>query len=220
MARLSRCARISIFSLPRVGTAAVGSVLVQTIISAQGRVAFTAAIRDSGYDKTGKLILTTTGVYAVRSDGSTVRARDVMRPDKSGLVRQRKILDLARAEEVGVDELTQSVTTMPLRPDNMEFYARPAGKCASQDPSARGNILGFDVVREIQELGNQTARTFRKELWRASALDCFPLKETLVVGPANGAWHSTTVHEVFEVTMGEPSGSLFEKPPGYVERSP
>jgi hypothetical protein len=95
-------------------TAALSFRLVQTIALAQDKTALTVTVQESIYDKTGSVRRTETFVLAKRSDGSTVKARSVPMPGTRGPAGQRQVLDLSSAEEVFVDGLTESITTIPL----------------------------------------------------------------------------------------------------------
>ncbi|MBL8292296.1 MAG: hypothetical protein JNN08_10700 [Bryobacterales bacterium] len=191
-------------------------------MSAPARVAYTATFQEWLYDRSGKLLLTQTGLHAQRVDGSAVRARNVERPDKTGFVTQRAILDLARAEEIALDPLTESITTTPLRRDNVEFYRTlaTATDCTDDHSVVRNTMLGYDVVRDVQTIGRQTARIMRREIWRAPDLGCLPLKETLTIGRTEADASAATIREVLKIEEGEPDAALFELPAGYIERSP
>lgn len=82
------------------------SLLLIPVLPAQAPAVFTATLEEWAYDRSGKLRLTHTGLHAVRGDGSTVRARNVKRPDNNGHVTQRNIIDLTHAEEISIDALT------------------------------------------------------------------------------------------------------------------
>src|SRR5687768_11876505 len=83
-------------------------------LSAQDIRAFTATRHDRVYDRAGVVRLEETTVHAVRGDLSTVRARTLAKPLNRGLAEQRTIFDLSLAEEVSVDGLTESISSVPL----------------------------------------------------------------------------------------------------------
>ena len=200
--------------------AGVGSFPIgHNVLLAQDRAAFTVTIQESALDRSGKTVRAQTVVFAVRGDGSTVRARTLKKPGNRGAATQRLITDLARAEEVSIDDLTDSINTVPLLSQAVEFHRRPA-ECTSENPPVRASLLGYEVVRDVKNIGSSQGRIFRKEEWRAPALDCFPLKDTLFLGRTEADLYIAKVDEVLQVTLGEPSASLFERPAGYFERSP
>jgi hypothetical protein len=92
--------------------AAVSFTLVQKIVLAQDKTALTATVRESLYDQAGSVRRTRTFILAKRRDGSTVRARSWTKPGDRGVTEQRLILDLSGAEEVFIDGLTESFTTI------------------------------------------------------------------------------------------------------------
>jgi hypothetical protein len=94
-------------------------------------------------------------------------------------------------------------------------------KCTSTDESTnRDTILGYEVVRVVQHVGDPD-NMVRTERWLAPALDCFPLKTVYSHGKSEpNSYAVVNVREALQVTVGEPAPSLFEKPPGYEERSP
>lgn len=60
----------------------------------------------------------------------------------------------------------------------------------------------------------------RTEEWLAPALNCYALKRTVFRGSTEADLYLSNLDEAFQVTVGEPVSSLFEKPSAYVERSP
>lgn len=192
--------------------------LVKKVVLAQGRTPFTVALEEKLYDGSGKLTLSVSGVHAIRRDGSTARTRVVSRPANAGWVTQRVIVDLMRAEEVAVDEITQSLTTTPLRRDVIEMYQRSPA-CLDNTSEVR-TLLGYRVVQHVETIGKREGRIMRKESWKAPALDCFPLKEMLWIGTTEENLRIATLKEASQVMQAEPLASLFERPQGYRERSP
>lgn len=222
MIRVVARSRLAMLTLLMITTACLSFLAIDRIMSAPIRVAYTVTFQEWLYDRSGKLVLTQTGQHAQRADGSTVRARNIPRPDRTGFVIQRAIFDLVRAEEIAIDPLTESITTTPLRRDNVEFYRKRAAatKCTAEDPVVRNTMLGYEVVRDVQNIGSHTGPIMRKEVWRSPALGCLPLKETLSLGRTEADVSAATIREVLKVEEGEPAAALFELPDGYVERSP
>lgn len=212
--------RLSILFLLTVGTAAISFFSVKKVVSAQGRVALTATRRQSVYDRTGTAHLVETAVYAIRGDGSTVRAWSVAKPGNggTGTAMERRIIDLSSAEEVSIDGLTDSTTTAPIPKQALNFYRTPP-KCTTDIAPMRGNMLGYEVVRNVEDRQTST-RLIRTEEWRAPALDCLVLKETIFFGRTQADLYTSNINEVLEVKIGEPSPALFERPTEYTERAP
>jgi hypothetical protein len=219
MSQSSYIRRRGIFILATLFVMSAGYLFEQRVVLGQGRAAFTAITRQTSYHRAGDVALTETGLFAIRSDGSFVTVRNVGRPDGRGVGMQRLIFDLAHAEEVGIDELTQSTTTIPLLKSAIELYqGRPM---CTDDPSPQhATILGYDVVRHLRLIGKQAARITRKEEWRAPALDCLALRETLVIGRTEADTYTASVKEVLQVATGEPASWLFDRPNGFLERKP
>src|SRR5690242_20145174 len=103
-----------------IGVAAISFLLTRRVLLAQDRVAFTAKRRETAYRPSGEVGSAFNVVFGVRSDGSTVRVQALVEPEpvrdtswRPG-VSQRLIRDLRIAEQVSVDGLTESITTVPL----------------------------------------------------------------------------------------------------------
>lgn len=209
-----------IFSVLTAGAAGVSFLAVQRTTSAQGRVAFTASALHSVYKRSGEVVLTDELVLATRSDGSTARVRRVAAPGNRGVAAQKTIVDLAHAEKVYTDGLTDSRTSYPVPKVGVEQLSRKPFTCASDASAARDRMLGYEVVRVVQDLQSGGDMLVRREEWRAAALDCFPLKSTTFRGRTEADMYTSSITEVSQVTVGEPAPSLFETPAAYVERSP
>lgn len=189
----------------------------ETGVAADGP--FTATIREQAYNRSGGVVLSQVVVIAVRSDGSRVRLRTLNKPDAGGSASQRWIVDLTRAEEVWVDDLTESTTTVPLRGSEIEFrFGRSA--CAGGIAPGTEMILGYQVVRRVHDIIRSPHRVLRQERWLAPGLGCLPLKEVLLIGKTDADVYVSKINEVVSVVPGEPAPALFHKPEGYTERSP
>jgi hypothetical protein len=212
--------RIVVLSVLTAATALVSFFGVKTAALAQGHAAFTAMSYDTVLDRSGNEVRKEQRLVAVRRDGSRVNVRYLRAPDERGLAAQKHILDLPRAEEVSSDELTESVTTLPLRKTAVEYYQR-LPECTIQDAAERSTMLGYEVVRVVRQPGTPGDNMIvRWDDWVAPALNCFPLKRTVLRGRAEADLYISNVSEVYQVKVGEPEASLFERPAGYVERSP
>jgi hypothetical protein len=184
-----------VLALLTCGAAVVGFFSVQRSLRAQGRTPFTAITRHTARDRSGKVSLTDTGLFAMRNDGSTVRVQNIATPDNAGVVTQRLILDLARVEEVAIDDLTESKTTTPLLRATVQLY-QGQPMCTNNLNPVHATLLGYDVIRNVKYIGDQTKRIMRREEWRAPALDCLALMQTLILGSTEANSYSATVKEV------------------------
>ncbi|HEX6879046.1 MAG TPA: hypothetical protein VF135_01675 [Terriglobales bacterium] len=204
-------------------TAAVASIsfmVVQKSVFAQGQVALTATIRETVFQlPTTQPRLVHTLIIARRQDGSTVRVRNVSKPDNSGVAEQRYVIDLDRREQISIDGLTGSLTTIPLSYAVAEARKKRRMCNATGDSLVRDTILGYDVVRSVQNHG-ATGAFVRYEEWLAPALDCFSLKTAIFHGTSDSDMHIANLREAMQVTVGEPASDLFALPSAYVERSP
>ncbi len=213
--------RFCVFSILTAAVAAVSFLTVQRTMSGQGRVAFTAPAVYSVYNRSGEVLLRDELVLAIRGDGSTARVRShVTIPGNRGAVTKNKIMDFSRAEEVYTDGLTDSITTYPILKKSVESLRRKPSTCTSEDPAVRGTMLGYDVVRVVEDIQASGNMVVRRDEWRAPALDCFSLKSATFRGPTAADVYLSSTTELSSVTVGEPPSQLFERPAGYVERSP
>lgn len=159
-------------------------------------------------------------VLAKRRDGSIARMRSVPKPGKRGVAEQRLVLNLASAGEFFVGGLTQSVTTMPLSSDLVRHCKKRPECSGSVGATDEGTILGYDTFRVVEYTGGPENR-LRTERWLAPALGRFELKTVYSHGNSEpDSFFIVNVREAVQVTIGEPAADLFEKPAGYVERSP
>ena len=58
------------------------------------------------------------------------------------------------------------------------------------------------------------------DLTRAEQVSIDALKQVLYLGLAEADVYTAKVDEAIQITAGEPSAVLFERPAGYIERSP
>jgi hypothetical protein len=157
--------------------------------------------------------------YGVRSDGSTVEVRRSAAPDGTP-VEQRIIEDLSGLRRISVDGLTESVTTYSISARAAASKAAKPESCTSAAPAAHSTLLGYDVVRDAQELpAPAPGAKHRVESWRAPALNCLALDERLF-RTDNGHEILVTVRQVTSINQQEPDPQLFTPPKGFIERSP
>jgi hypothetical protein len=209
--------RVVVLTLLTIATF-VGGFISRTAILAQGRIALTATQTESVYNRAGQLKteLSSINVIGVRSDASSVLAKSMPKPGNRGVAEIRHIYDLSRGEEVIVDGLTDSFSTLPILRKGVELYKK-AASCATDDPRVRSSMLGYDVVHVVEERA-RTGRTIRVEKWLAPALNCMPLKQIFYIGHTAADLYAANVKEVTQVSIGDPPSTLFEKPAGYTER--
>lgn len=112
--------------------------------------------------------------YAVRSDGSRVRAvrREVV---KGAVFEIKEIQDTRQRARIIVDEATQSKTSYKLAEQEM-----PSADCPVPANAESDTILGFRVFKVAKEMTAPPDFTGTRESWVAPDLDCFPLKEVSV----------------------------------------
>ena len=156
---------------------------------------------------------------AVRSDGSTVQARHQTRPTDGKPLYGLAIFDVPSKRLIGVDPLTESLTTRPLTKGALDhFTAKATTNCAGKPD---GKLLGFAVVLQEKHEVVKIDEPFTKDTrtWTSPDLDCFSLREEKHIVQADGK-ETFNVRSVTRVVMGEPPAWLFEVPTTYVERSP
>jgi hypothetical protein len=203
--------------LAAVGTA-VGVEIAQQKVLAQSAAAFTATMREALYDQAGNVGRTQMFMVATRSDGSTVRQRTWRKPGNRGITEQRTIRDLTSREEIVVDGLTESITTIPLSKGLVAHYKRQG--CADNDTASGEVILGYETVKVTKESGDGNGMV-RIERSLAPALGCFALRTAYShAEPGSASYRVVNVREAIDVRTGEPDPAWFTKPSGYVERSP
>jgi hypothetical protein len=105
----------------------------------------------------------------------------------------------------------------------MTFYLSPkhlqdalsVDKCPENlhELCEHSQLLDYDVVRYKSEWDSKDPDL--DDEWIAPELACFAMKDIFTAG--DGPWNRKTVVSLKE---GEPSSSLFEIPPDFVERSP
>jgi hypothetical protein len=151
--------------------------------------------------------------FARRGDGSWSYA--VSRSSADGVGgRMLEYVDMQRLISARSEPMTQSIMTFhlsaaELRTDWAAGFAA-CGELKIEEGSQRSTILGFDVVRVVND------DEFGKEVkWVAPALDCYPL-DSAFTGPHG----ERTTEAVTNVQQAEPSTGLFVPPAGYVERAP
>ncbi|MGH9407658.1 MAG: hypothetical protein ACRD3D_17700 [Terriglobia bacterium] len=181
---------------------------------------FTATIATALYhgDSSRPLITRYTTV-ALRGDGSEVTVRHVQAPDGNPYD-ERVILDLASAQRVTVDPMTQSRTTYPLTSKDLAHYKSAEANCAASPGAATSTILGYAAVKSARRGPAARGKVFSTEDWRAPALGCLSLSRVTVwTNSATGAVTDRQVRKVLTIIEGDPT-ALFTVPSGYGERSP
>jgi len=154
-------------------------------------------------------------LFARRGDGASVRSVRMQIMANGGWADQRIIEDFAGYRRTSIDPATESLTTYHYSSRLAARLSTPNSKCSDDPRAAHVQILGYDTVLATQTLPTPGAGIEVKE-WRAPQLNCFALREEAAI-PDN---ELTITREALLVSQGPPPASLFEIPPGYVERSP
>ncbi len=179
---------------------------------------YTIVMNEVTFNRDGKPILSESVTYARRSDGSEVKMRSILKPDKSGYAIQRKIFNLVTGEETLVDGVTNSTTTMPMPAKALET-ARLSRVCTNDLNPERDQISGIDVVKVVTNIKHST--TMKIEQWQAPTLNCFSLSETAyTTDPGGDSFRKMKTSQASKVDLGEPNPSMFEIPTSYQERRP
>lgn len=181
---------------------------------------FTVYERYSYRDATGRETTFEQRTYAVRSDGSDVRAVDryIIRRDQWS--RFRFINDIAAMKMVSVDLFTESTTTYPMDARGAQLQREKVGTACAGGAGERDRILGYEVFREMSTTKGPKGETAELEMWKAPKLNCYPLRVTTRLKTAKGELEAENVQEVIAVVPGEPDPMLFFVPPHYRERTP
>lgn len=152
-------ARLSVIAVFGIG----GYVGVRKVIALEAPKAFTVIRNEVTFSKSGNPLITETVRYANRTDGSQAKVRSVMKPDGSGAVMQRMIRNLATGEEILVDGLTESTTSMRMTTKAIET-AKMSRPCSTQLIPEKKVLLGFEVVKVVMEHKGESG--IRLESWQ------------------------------------------------------
>lgn len=189
------------------------------VMSQEARAtAFTATVKVTGLRHDGTVAYTKYYLHGARSDGSWV---DLERKrDPNGHWSEGKILfNLPEKRRITVDGLTDSLTTYPLSEGDISVSRLIASSCVAGPAKEHGNILGYDVVKVVNDAPVGAGEMLHHESWQAPALGCYELSRKSTLGPVSGSPASVVV-EVLAVAEGEPPSSWFSLPPSFVERTP
>lgn len=180
--------------------------------------AFVATVNVKGLRADGTVAYTKYYQHGVRSDGSQVDLERKHAPD--GHWSQGKILwNLAERRRVTVDGMTNSLTTYPLSEGEVSMLRASASSCAASPAAEHGNILGYEVVKVVDDRPVDGGHESHHESWLAPSLGCYELSRKSTLGPVSEPSASVVV-EVVAVAEGEPPLSWFSLPANFVERSP
>jgi hypothetical protein len=162
-------------------------------------------------------LYTRTEIVAVKADGSISRALRNGPTEEHKAWYGLKIADVTRGQYVVVDQFTESVTTYLTGAMVDQARVKPEVACPGEpsDP-----ILGF--ATSVEEAVKQFPRSeMIRKTWRASKLNCLPLREEVRTEWADGSGRkSLKTVSATAVTLGNPESWLFNVPANYKERSP
>jgi len=183
-------------------------------------VPFTVYERYSYRDATGRETAFEQRTYAVRSDGSDVRAVDryIIRRDEWS--RFRFINDTAAKKTISVHLFTESTTTYPMNARAVELHLKKVGTACASGTGERDRILGYEVFRELTTTTGPKGEGAEMEVWKAPKLNCYPLRVRARLKTAKGEVEAENVQEPLAVVPGEPDPMLFFVPSHYQERAP
>jgi hypothetical protein len=181
-------------------------------------VAFTATVVEQRLIA-GKEYEQENQLHAFRSDGSYVRILQRQTPNKE-MVNVSWIVDANTGKSISIHPETETTMTSYLPKEQLDTQFRALNRSCSQGSSGEHRVIrGFDTVKTVQSIGAAPGDRSEIEEWKAPALDCFSLTQTLTQLAPDGTEHKTIRTATF-VILGEPAGSLFEVPSGFTERSP
>jgi hypothetical protein len=181
---------------------------------------FTAAIVERSYSGTStEPAKIENYVYARRRDGSWVRdtKRQVM--PHGGWGDMRVVEDYARGTRTTVDPGTESLITYPYPPNWVARLSAVPTSCSTDPNAQHETVLGYDTVIVQRNVPGPVGDQRRATYWRAPALNCFALKEEMILRCETCPGARNT-REALLVSEGDPSSALFEIPANYVERTP
>lgn len=161
-------------------------------------------------------------VYAVRSDGSYVKAglKDSISTELSNIVERTIVLVPERLMIIVSDPLGIK-TTMPLREEEQLISPRRRydPTCAVDPFDARqfrvlGStaLLGFTVIHMVETGGSV-------QYWKAPELNCFPLRKLFEFRGMDGKISATTEETAVSIIPGPPPDPLFDAS-AYREKKP
>ncbi|HYL61773.1 MAG TPA: hypothetical protein VE077_04050 [Candidatus Methylomirabilis sp.] len=159
---------------------------------------------------------------SVREDGSTSKAIRIRRRSDGAELVSRVIYDLAKKQKIAIDPVTESTTTVPLSPTDIQLQQVSMSRVCSGNPA--GQMLGYEVysVEEKRMSKNASGEPIPIEhikKWVAPTLGCLPLLWDGTVYKPDGAPWLHNIRTVNSITPGIVDGA-FDVPAGYVERSP
>lgn len=155
---------------------------------------------------------------AQRNDGSRVReftvsGRESPNGSEGTVV---DIWDIPKRHFINVEPFTHSKSTFLMSDKQISDLLSSAHACHGIRSLLGSGHLPYKTMlghKVYQVVGRR--HNIVQSSWVAPDLNCFPLEKTAVF--PSGAKNRWTVVKIVE---GEPSGSMFRPPAGYVERSP
>jgi hypothetical protein len=160
-----------------------------------------------------------TSTYARRSDGSEATRWLSNSPDPTTVQNGQYVIifDAPRHIQITLEPYTKSVITFHLAFAQVSSRLANEHACDNMEPNTRvirdsESILGYATIEETYSYPDEKSQT-----WVATALDCYPLKETTQFSDEVGGHNEDAVLDIRE---GDPPAAMFSVPAGYTERSP
>jgi hypothetical protein len=176
------------------------------------------------------------GFEGVRSDGAYVLGRYMPRPDNRTYLLRRILYPATGLNIVVMDDIRARTTTyLPAGHSDRtgSVLPDPTSNCLALRGRDHGRVLptgtytgsellmGYPVVMvSLDKRPMRSGMNLKTTNWLAPSLDCQVLRSLWEVTDDAGNLITSTDRRVTNVVMGEPSGVLFDVPPGWTERGP
>lgn len=200
-------------------------LLIAQMNSANSRKPYTITGTVTNFKPAGDVYYVEQFVQGVRSDGSrAVTSTRVGAVDKRLVaVDKRDILDTILGRATSIDEMTKSISTVPLEQGQVaSLKASRSGVCAVPKDGvtveSASPLLGFTVVKVTTALKPRNGGMITAESWLAPDLNCVSLRE--VISKQQPDQYPIKITEVKAVVQGEPDAKLFDVPKDFTELPP
>jgi hypothetical protein len=219
-----------------VGAAAITSYYLsyRKVLAQSGRLELTATSTLSAYDPSNTEGRREIKVYATRKDGSRAQwTRKYLATNWNvPIAETRRVLDIGDKRDVGIDPLTQSLTSAPLSSAQVAAYTLPPDSSCSvainrEDPNATvaahpdpPSLLGYPVVEVTHWDTIRGTRHLARQEWLAPQLECLKLRQVATFRDDASGLSARNEEDVTSVTIGPPDPGLFVIPSDYTERAP
>lgn len=160
-------------------------------------------------------------LFAVRSDGSTVRASLGTDVNGNDVVATRTIRDLAAGKRAFVAEAARLITTFFSPSAVLTAKARNHGpNCMPQGATFTQNGVGKYLGYNVVKIREKAAVDTDLEHWAAPDLDCDYIYSKWSFKNSDGSVRQTVEQAAVSIVPGEPPAELFAEKPDLVEKSP